>query len=745
MGLGLINRAQQAMDFQVNGIAYVSADTRDYVLNIGAYNINALVTISYESDNTGAPPDQKLSTVTTNISSLFEGRIQFGTSETVVPAGYVIVAGARLGITRGLRYSSVTANPVVPTLKHLKWILQHPDRIKHFAIYGGGASSQGNCIQVTDFKLPYMPNLKTMFLKGAQTQAPVGAQIQNIKGYFPKSLEVFAYFFISGTIRLQSIERPFPASLKRLMLASNYAALGADISRLIAPCVNLEGISLCDEQWTMADPNTNSCTPFSGGDLDLQHAPPLKYISIHNAPGLTGVLVSGSASNLFRIRVTNCINVTNANLLSLINLLLSSNAGEYLNIGNCNRTITRNFVDADFKDSLTQFYIHNNRITGSISITVPKPNLTKFHLGNDSVILDSSKHDFASVNVSGVIASPQLDLSNSQIVNLTLPSTSVITELNIGGNKLSVTTNPSLIAQINALSALTTLCLATSTSTGIGSYVGQNSVDGFGNNLTLTVSTLTYLIAVSCKLTGTLTVPSGMQTLILNDNNLTGLQGPSGGNLNSLTTLRIFGNVNANFDFTKFRNVVSLVYSDSTVTTLIDISGKTTTTTNSLCTITNNTALTEIRFPSVAANCVFNAAANIFSISNNPLLANIVNIDKFAYTSSNSARQFYCFNNALNIDFKIAVNDTFLPTEIRLQNNGMSTAMVDQNITNIWNGRAKWATAGLTAARSLNIGGTNGPVTGLYQAFSGPGGTPASAKEMIYDLVTNYGWIITYN
>jgi len=79
---------------------------------------------------------------------------------------------------------------------------------------------------------------------------------------------------------------------------------------------------------------------------------------------------------------------------------------------------------------------------------------------------------------------------------------------------------------------------------------------------------------------------------------------------------------------------------------------------------------------------------------------------------------------------------------IQLQDLGLSQAVVDTIVNDIWNGKPTYT----YAAPSLNIGGTNADPSGVYQANC----PPTSGLEQVYDLVngncTPSGpeWSVTY-
>jgi hypothetical protein len=473
---------------------------------------------------------------------------------------------------------------------------------------------------------------------------------------------------------------------------------------------------------------------------------PLEYFSIANATGLTNITYNtGFFAQLKRINLYSVTGINATTLLNITNEFLSSSVGEVLQIRTSNKTFSRTFIDSDFKNTLSNFIIYGNMITGNITLTTSRPNLLQFKIGDNGIVLaDASKNNFTTVDISGLTSATEIDLSNSQIVNLTLPVNTACTVLGLGGNNLSITTNPSLVSQINAMTGLTALYFHAGSSTSSTADNGQDSVDGFGNNLSLSgLTALTILYANRAKMTGTLTLPASLGTLIIRDNNLSGIAGAG----NALRTVQIVGNPLFNHNFNVTPNIISFNVADTAIP-VVDLSGKTTTDNYTTITIANNPIVTTIIFSAIAARCVF-AINFTLVVSNNPLLSAINNIENINYPQLNTGatRGFHAQGCALNTDLKIGVN-AFLPCQIQLQDNGMSQANVDINVNNIYVNKTKWSTS--LAAKSLQIAGTNAAPSGIEQAPVGfvlgsADGTPASAKEQIYVLENNYGWAITNN
>ena len=73
---------------------------------------------------------------------------------------------------------------------------------------------------------------------------------------------------------------------------------------------------------------------------------------------------------------------------------------------------------------------------------------------------------------------------------------------------------------------------------------------------------------------------------------------------------------------------------------------------------------------------------------------------------------------------------------VYLDDLGWNQTQVDALIDALWASRANL----LSSPRVVRIGGTNSATSGTYQTAS----PPTTGKEMIYDLVVNYGFVITY-
>ena len=185
--------------------------------------------------------------------------------------------------------------------------------------------------------------------------------------------------------------------------------------------------------------------------------------------------------------------------------------------------------------------------------------------------------------------------------------------------------------------------------------------------------------------------------------------------------------------------------------------------------IFNNTLMTGITNPTTANNISIYWAYNCNltgTLDITPITGNILDFSVYSnslltaitfQTTGAITNTFRANSCGLDITFplgtKIFCNEAV--NGIRIQNNGMSVANVDATIDNLYTNRAAFNN---TVNKLLDISGTNGAVTGTYQApvdyvQGGTDGTPASQKEKIYVLknqttagVLKYKWInIFYN
>jgi hypothetical protein len=620
--------------------------------------------------------------------------------------------------------------------RNFKIIFHRPDLVRGIAFPAGGAAGSGNGF-AGSLRIPYLINVES--IRATQSSASLnGANVTSITGVWPPYLKAVHLAQIS---HLTSIATKFPKTLKYLELSAT-TSLGPSINALLADCDNMEILNLGSVVYS--ETGVAGSIFLGAINLAISHMTNIKVFNIGGATTMTNITFSNfTGVRRFQLIAATAMNQTT--LKAIFNDVFISPVLKFFNGRSSNLVWARSFTNADFAATLTDFYFHANQITGTITLTNPKPSLLNFMMGdNGASFADALKNNFSTVDLSGLTNALLIDISNCQIVNLTLPVNTVCTILGLGGNNLSVTTNPSLVSQINAMTALTALYLHSGSSTTSTADNGQDSIDGFGNNLSVSgLTSLTILYANRAKLTGILTLPASLSVLVIRDNNLSDIAGAG----NALRTVQIVGNTLFNHNFNLTPNIVSLTIQD-TAQTIIDLSGKTTIDNYLTVAIVNNPILTTLSFSAIAARCVF-AINFTLSLSGNPLLNTITNIENINYPQLNTGatRGFHAQGCALNTDLKIGVNG-WLPCQIQLQDNGMSQANVDLNINNIYVNKTKWSTS--LAAKTLQIAGTNAAPSGIEQAPPGfvlgsADGTPTSAKEQIYVLENNYAWAITNN
>jgi hypothetical protein len=747
---GFFGKYQEQLDIITDG--RTASGTRFFGMHYVGYR-RTPVFFGYVPIDTN-PNTMQLTSVTPIAFNASDLRGSIDITESAIGTTNPVISNFKAGTVRQFIYGNTNS---FPNRKTVKYIFHRPEEIKHLTYFSSGSGS-GNHVYGL-FRVPNFINLKTIyFLNGHLTSASLSGytEITSIVGKWPEKLEGF-HFTNDGGAALTSIQRNFPRSLQHFIFGQNNSTIVSSLLGLLVNCVNLKTLSLTNANWAEAGVISNNSTPITGS-IDLTFLPtPLEYFSIANASGLTDIIYNGGFfTTLKRINLYSVTGVNATTLLNILNEFLSSPSGEFINIRLNNKTFAKTFIDSDFKSTNTHFYLHGNIITGNITLTTVRPNIVDFKTGDEatSITTAASKNDFTTVDVSGLTSTTKIDLANSRIANLTLPVNIVCTSLSLGGNKLDVTVNPSLISQISAMTALTSLYLNTGTKLSVNIENGQNSTNGFGSNVDFSALTsLTNLRANNCKLSGTLKIPPSLQLLYIDTNNITGIVT---GTISALTEIRAASNTSFDFDFTRVPNIKMINVNGTSVVT-IDLSGRTSTSVLGGASANDPflwafglNSLTSIIFPTNPANAIIAVGSvNTILINLCPNLTTLANIENLSYNTITglSNRSFWANGCALNIDFKFGINN-WLPVAIQIQNNVMSNANVDLNIDNIYQNRTKWNTT--PAAKSINIAGTNAAPSGIYQAPTGfvlgsVDGTPASAKEQAYVLANNYGWTITMN
>jgi hypothetical protein len=642
------------------------------------------------------------------------------------------------GFPNGNNHYAYTPNTALtPPTRKYKIDIQRPDFIHGLYLYGvnmfpNETTSTNNFNSGATFSLDlrYFNNLKVINFHN-------GIWSNNINITFPNS-NTFESFFINSKVSPTTLNFSLPSTTKHIGL---YGSIPS-VTTVIQNCNNCE---------TLLFANVNSYNNANNsitGALNISHMTNLKDISIHQNNSLTSLTLPSGKSDWNSINIEALSASQSATInTSIIGDILSSSTLQSFYFFNNRYVINRNITNTDMPPNIQYFQIGGNSFTGDITLTSYRP-VKQIFTGNSSYRSGAQQNSHPNVNITGLTACQYIDLSGSNIQTLQLPNSTACQTLILFDNKLDINTNPTIINQINLMTGITSLRLGNSSWPTPG--IGQTP--GFGANVSFaSLVNCTMMWLDSCGLTGSLTIPNVAKLTELSVSGNTGLTNIV--NLTShATTLQRFNTINCTsytFAITNVFTSLFLIYINNCGITSIDLSGKTNTSVqSSRFVVQGNPSLTQITFPPTLAACLFVSGAGV-DIRNNPLLTNITNMENMNWASvtGNINNTFYCLNNALNITFPFGTN-SFIPRLMDISNNGMSNANVNATITSLYNNRTKWST--YTIAKSFNIGGTNAAATGTYQAPAGfvlasNDGTPASPKEMLYVLVNNYAWSITYN
>lgn len=636
-----------------------------------------------------------------------------------------------LGTIRMIRFRHNT--PVIaPPARQLRGRISDPNEVIMLTFYSEnnpGVNFSGNETQFAGdmgIQLSQFPNCR-MVVMARQAITRVAS--------WPASLEII---FMRNMAVLTSIGK-FPKTLKHITWGTPDNLDASFYNHALEDCTDLEDLYFAFDSGYPVTFGFGSAG--ITGALDLTGKDKLKVITMLGSPALNWILPS-DVSNMEVFDVRNA-NLKTVNVPTLQSILSNGKVISFWTEQNPAMIWNRNFVSGDFSTSLKWFAAINSGLSGTIAITAPHPNITYFWLGNGHAASTNS-NVISQVDVSGLTGVMQLDLSGCDIETLTLPIQTSLSVLVLFGNKLSVAANPNLVNQIRGCTGLTNLQLGA----GFTPDVGQNSADGFGNNLNLdTLVNLSTLMIESCRLTGKVTLPNVAKLVILTARSNPDLQG-----FNNLATHgSTLTSINADYcdsiqlpDLHAMTKLVSLFARYAGIS-MVDLSGRTSTNPIGQILVNNCANLSSLIFPAAPGAATISLDVHAFSCPN---LASITNMTNVAYTSPVAALRRWYVNNCplLNVPFPFGVNN-FLPGAIEIHNNNMSQANVDATIDSIYQNRAKdWG----TGQRSLLIHGTNAAPSGVYQAPVGfvedlNDGSPASSKEKAYVLVKNYGWMIAMN
>ncbi|HRJ29623.1 MAG TPA: hypothetical protein PLV21_05980 [Cyclobacteriaceae bacterium] len=642
------------------------------------------------------------------------------------------IQSAYTGMTRSIRFRYNTAN-INPATRDFKIRISDPGEVVMLVFFS--ENNSGVIISADDTQwvgdlgkqLVQFPNCKAVLIA---RQA-----ITKIDGW-PANLEMV---YLRNLPVLTSIAR-FPKTMKHISWNSANNLDASFYNDAMQDCADLEDLYFAMDS---GYPNTFGFGPTGiTGTLDLTGKDKLKVITMTSSPLITWILPAVLDNiEIFDVRNSN---LNDSNKAALQTILTNGKIISFWTDQNNNINWNKDFTDVDFGDTLKWFAASRTGISGNVTLTTPKPNIIHFWMGNQSTASGNS-NVLSIVDVSGLTGVVKLDLSGCDIQTLNLPVTNSMSILYLMGNRLSVLANPNLVNQIRACVGLTDLRL------GSGSNVdgGQNSADGFGNNLNVdTLVNLTTFVADSCKLTGKVTLPNVAR--------LTTIQGQSNPALEGFNNLAAHGAtiVSINIDRCDIIQLpelntmakVNSLYGRFSGLTSVDLSGRNDTVTPIGQMLVNDCPnLVSITFPSTlgAAKCSLDLHG-----FNNPTLSVINNMENVEYTHAQATFRRWHFSNCplLNVTFPFGVNG-FLPGSIQIQNNNMSQANVDATINSVYQNRGKnWG----TGVQYLNIAGTNSAPSGILQPPAGfvlgaNDGNPVSAKEQVYVLVNNYGWNVVMN
>jgi hypothetical protein len=610
----------------------------------------------------------------------------------------------------------------------------------------GAAGNPGSFIGILE--LPkYAPNLEHIAfnVNGNGSVGGPRTAITGFTGHFPPKLKsFFCGHRSSGEIGVTIAEK-FPATLESLIV---FPINLSNFNTLIEDCVNLKTIWFSGRNLSIG---THANFNYPHTTLDISHCKNIEYLCFSSI-ALTNFNYDFSEGKLVKFNGGLLTALTDQQWLDLFDAVVSSPVLEWFSMMSSQKSVTRDLTNSNLPTSLKIFYLDNNRFTGTINLTNDYSSIQDFRLNQNLNRNNATKHTFTTINVSGLTGATILDLSAAQAETITLPNSTTLTQLNVGGNALTA----SFLSELSKVPNLTILRLNTGGLTGTNSDAGQNSTLGIDTNPDFSgLSSLIDLDANACKIKQNITINNNLSELnLINNPQLENISGVN--TFSFLIRLSVTDCPLFNLDYTRVPSL-RFLRAQNSGNTLIDISGRTATTSIGGAAsadwgfvVSNSANLEEIRFPSNSANGVVSTGSSEnVSMRNCPNLGLITNLENLSWnnTTGTTQRRFFANGCNLNQDFKIGINN-WIPTNIELQNNVISNANVNLNINNLYQNRTKWNP--FTGTKILNIGGTNSFASGVYQAPTGfvqgsNDGTPASAAEQIYVLVNNYSWTITYN
>jgi hypothetical protein len=608
-----------------------------------------------------------------------------------------------------------------------KYIFHRPDLVTHIESPGniGGAGQGNNFDGFTygdlPYTIPYFPNVEsvTLISGGVLGNQPY------VRKYYGQWPQKATSIIIDTPSDFLEIQRPFPKSLTHLVLSIPVTAIANDTARLISECENIQYLSFT--RATIAD-NPGNAVPFSG-NLNLSHMSNLKRLQL-SSTALTGLSLNLTSNSMESLTLRSCFNLNNTDFNYVLNNWKLSSNRKFLNVIDCRKNFEIDYTDTNTNSDFLGTMIYRNFATGSIDLQDSYPSASLFKIGDFSQIIDGTRNTFTTVNISGITSVVDLDVSNSRIEELILPSSSITTTLKVGGNKLDTVNQPTLINEFSKLTNLTTLYLSSGTTIGNSlladfQYAGQDSVNGFGNNPNFSGCTkLVTFWAKACKMSGSIDLSgsaSTLQTVVLTTNNLTDISGS-----NSYTNLRGFygsWNPNMNINFSRFPTLQAFQMIE-TGQVHIDLTGRTNTANgwSQLGVVAiNNNSLTTISFPSTVGAFRFpvNTTVNL-QLYNNPNLSTINNWNNISFdTTTGFVRNIQIQVQRTQIK-SIPISSLILPPYyLDISNCGLTTAEADTYVDAIFARRSDYDTFLISTGRWFISTGTNQSLSGIYQAPSG--------------------------
>lgn len=641
------------------------------------------------------------------------------------------IQSAYTGMTRSIRFRYNTANINLAT-RDFRIRISDPGEVVMLVFY----SENNTGLAVNGNETQWVGNLGKQLNQFPNCKAIVIARqaITSIDGW-PANLVMV---YLRNLPVLTSIAK-FPKTMKHISWNSANNLDASFYNDAMQDCADLEDLYFA---WDSGYPNTFGFGPTGiTGTLDLTGKDKLKVITMAGSPLITWILPADLSNiEVFDLRNSN---LKNSNKASLQSILTNGKVISFWMDQNAAINWNKNLVDADFGNTLRWFGAIRSGINGNVTLVAPKPNILHFWMGNLTAA-SANSNVLPTVNVSGLTGVFKLDLSGCDIETLTLPVTPSLSILYLFGNKISIASHPNLLNQIRACTGLTDLRLGS----GSNADSGQNSLDGFGNNLNIdSLINLTTFAADSCKLTGRVTLSNTAKLTAIQAQWNAALEGFNNLTAHSPTITSIVVDRCDIIQLPELSTMTKIITISARFSGLnnVDLSGRTDQGAMGQILVNNCPNLVSITFPSIlgAAKCSLDIHAH-----NCPNLAGLNNMENIEYTSGQATlRRWHIYNcPLLNIVFPFGANN-FLPGFIAIENNNMSQANVNATIDSIYQNRAKnWG----TGQKTLGINGTNAAPSGIYQAPAGfiqgaNDGNPVSAKEQVYVLANNYGWNVAMN